>query len=153
MKKFETIRIDTPAKAHILCMDDNPDVLAMLEQLLGRAGYRCESCPNGATAMAAVQRSLPDLIIADVDLGGDEEGLALCKQLRSLPHGSEVPIVFLSGTSRTDVLARTREAGGAYFLAKPFDPDVLLKLVGESLWMPHLVGGHLRRATGHARTI
>jgi DNA-binding NarL/FixJ family response regulator len=43
-----------------------------------------------------------------------------------------------------DIVRRSHEAGAAYYLRKPFDPEVLIELVSKALWMPHLVSGKLR---------
>ncbi len=52
---------------------------------------------------------------------------------------SDVPLMFISSSQRPDIIRRTHEAGGAYYLRKPFDPEVLIELVNKALWMPHLV--------------
>jgi hypothetical protein len=51
--------------------------------------------------------------------------------------------MFLSRTQVPDIIRRSQEAGGAYFLRKPFDPQVLLELVDKALWMPRLVVGNV----------
>jgi CheY-like chemotaxis protein len=132
--------------ALILLVDDDPLTLSGLAAMLDLAGYECH-CARDAEAALKAARTLPlDLIICDVNLAG-ESGLDLCRELRDLPGLDDVPAMFMSSTQMPDIVRRSHEAGGAYYLRKPFDPDVLLELVGKALWMPHLVQSkvaHLR---------
>ena len=141
-KKFENIRIDR-VKPTILCIDDEADVAAGLTEILMRAGYSCECCGDGRSAMDSLNRHLPDLIIADIQLR-DEDGLELCEQIKAKSGMSEVPILILSGAEIPNVIQRIRAAGASYYLRKPFDPEVLLELIDKSLWMPHIVSNHTR---------
>ena len=143
MKAFENIRIDA-GKATILCIDDEQDMIAVLVHLLLRGGYACEGCRDIETARQSLERRIPDLIVADINIG-DDNGLEFCKQMQSVnPRLSEVPVIFLSGAEIQDVVRRSHDAGGVYFLRKPFDPNVLLELIDKSLWMPHIVRNHVR---------
>src|SRR5205823_14796426 len=79
-----------------------------------------------------------DLVICDVNVGGNS-GLELTRELRRLPGMQDVPVMFISRTQLPDIVRRSHEAGAAYYLRKPLDPDVLIDLVGKALWLPHLV--------------
>ena len=74
-----------------------------------------------------------------------ESGLDLCRELRLENNNSDVPVLFVSRNQAPDIIRRTHDAGGAYYLRKPFDPDVLIELVGTALWMPHLVQTRMQR--------
>ena len=69
-------------------------------------------------------------------------GIQLCERIKRDEGLADVPAMFLSRTQVPDIIRRSREAGGTYFLRKPFDPQVLLELVDKALWMPRLVAGH-----------
>lgn len=127
------------AQATVLLIDDEQDVLTTLDTVLSAAGYVCHSCSNPQDAIAKARRVNPDLIISDINLGG-ESGLTLCECLKEELGGSNVPLMFLSGAQIPDIIRRAHAAGGTYYLRKPFDPEVLLELVEKALWMPHLVG-------------
>jgi DNA-binding NarL/FixJ family response regulator len=47
--------------------------------------------------------------------------------------------MFISSAQSPDIVRRSHEAGAAYYLRKPFDPEVMIELVNKALWMPHLV--------------
>ena len=68
--------------------------------------------------------------------------------MRRLPGMQDVPVMFISRTQLPDIVRRSHEAGAAYYLRKPLDPEVLVDLVGKALWLPHLVETRLAM---HAR--
>ena len=124
--------------AVILIIDKDPIMLTGIAAVLNMSGYECHCARDAAAATKAVQTLALDLIICDVDLG-NQSGLELCGQLRQLPGVEDVPMMFISSSQSPDIVRRSHAAGGAYYLRKPFDPEVLIELVSKALWMPHLV--------------
>ncbi|MDX1961740.1 MAG: response regulator [Pirellulales bacterium] len=131
-------------KPSILVIDDEPDMVAALAKVLSLADYTCHCCHDVEGAIQCVTTNAPDLIISDINLGGDS-GLRLCEQIKRDLGLSQIPVIFLSGAQIPDIIRRAHEAGGTYYLRKPFDPQVLLELVDKALWMPHLVSAVGRR--------
>jgi CheY-like chemotaxis protein len=124
--------------AEILIIDNDPLTLTGAAAVLDMAGYVCH-CARGRQAAIKAAQTVPlDLIICDVNLG-PENGLELCRDIRRLPGMQDVPMMFVSSSQLPDIVRRSHDAGGAYYLRKPFDPDVLVELVGKALWMPHLI--------------
>ncbi len=153
MPGFQNIRIDS-ARATILCVDSDPDTLSGLTEILLHAGFACECCPDADAARRSVQRHIPDLIITGVEMG-ETSGFQLFQELQtSLPELGEVPMIFLSAAGIPDVVRQAHEAGAAYYLSKPFDPNVLVELVDRALWMPHIVRNrvHGRRSATAPRS-
>jgi CheY-like chemotaxis protein len=126
-------------KAVVLVIDDDPEVVAGLAKVLSSAGYLSHCCRDAEGAIECIQETTPDLIISDINLGG-HSGLQLCQRLKRDEGLSEVPFMFLSEAQVPDIIRRSHEAGGTYYLRKPFDAQVLLELVDKALWMPQLVG-------------
>jgi len=124
--------------AVILIVDNDPIMLTGIAAVLNMSGYECHCARDAVAATKAVQTLALDLIICDVDLG-QHSGLDLCSQLRQLPGVVDVPLMFISSSQTADIVRRSHAAGGAYYLRKPFDPEVLIELVSKALWMPHLV--------------
>ena len=62
-----------------------------------------------------------------------------------MPGNEDVPVLYVSNSQAPDIIRRSHDAGGAYYLRKPFDPEVLIELVGKALWMPHLVQSRTSR--------
>ena len=65
----------------ILVVDDDAPIRRMLERTLAAEGYSVSSSPDGGSAMAAVERSAPDLVVLDVAMPG-LDGLAVSRRLR-----------------------------------------------------------------------
>lgn len=130
--------------AEILIVDADPYTLLGTAAVLDMAGYVCHCARDRQAALKAVRTLGLDLVICDVHLGGDN-GLEVCRELRLIPGMQDVPVMFVSATQLPDIVRRSHEAGAAYYLRKPFDPDVLVELVGKALWLPHLVSSRMNR--------
>ncbi len=138
--------------AVILIIDDDAIALTGIAAVLNISGYECHCARDREAATKAVRRLALDLVICDVNLAG-ESGLTLCRDLRNEPGMDEVPVMFMSSAQIPDIVRRSHEAGGAYYLRKPFDPEVLIELVGKALWMPHLVQTRVNRFQSAAETV
>lgn len=128
--------------AEILLVDDDMLALTATAATLDMAGYVVHQARDRQAALKAGRTLALDLVICDVNLAG-ESGLELCRDLRKLPGMEDVPTMFVSASQLPDIVRRSHEAGGAYYLRKPLDPDVLVELVGKALWLPHLVQSRL----------
>jgi DNA-binding response OmpR family regulator len=124
----------------ILAIDDHPDVLTEIARILHRVGYECQRACDLASAARAVEATVPDLIVADVNLSG-QSGLALCNELKRRYDLEEVPVMFLSAMQTPDIIRRADDHGGTYYLRKPFDAPVFVELVEKTRRAPrpHLV--------------
>ena len=113
-------------EAAILVVDDDAPIRRMLARTLEAEGYAVEAAADGGAALAAVERSVPDLLVVDVTMPG-VDGLALCRRLRS--KGLAVPILLL--TARDAVADRVAglDAGADDYLVKPFAAEELLARV------------------------
>jgi DNA-binding response OmpR family regulator len=102
--------------AHILIVDDDPEVRATLKAALDPEGFRIAEAGSGAEMLAAVSAAQFDLITLDLNLNG-EDGLKLAREVRS---SSNVPIVMITG--KGDMIDRIvgLEVGADDYIAKPF---------------------------------
>jgi CheY-like chemotaxis protein len=127
-----------PEPAEILLVDDEELALASATEALDSAGHIVYQARDRMAALKIARAEALDLVICDVSVGGDS-GLELSRELRRLPGMQDVPVMFISRTQLPDIVRRSHEAGAAYYLRKPLDPEVLTDLVGKALWLPHLV--------------
>jgi len=95
----------------------------MLLRTLAAEGYAVEASPDGGTALAAVERSAPDLVVIDVAMPG-VDGLAVARRLRD--KGLAVPILFLTARDAVTDRVAGLDAGGDDYLVKPFAAEELL---------------------------
>lgn len=130
-------------QALVLVVDHHPEILAEMSTALGEANYRVQCCSEPETAIDLAEKTLPDLLIAGLNLQG-RSGVEVWHQIRGRAGLEELPAMFLSGAQIPDIIRRSHAAGGAcYYLRKPIERSVLLELVEKALWMPHLVRRHL----------
>jgi DNA-binding response OmpR family regulator len=116
------------AQAHILVVDDEPDLLALVDYSLTRVGYEVVCVKSGEEALVHIRTQPPDLIILDLMLPGID-GLEICKRLRQDPLTVMVPIVMLTARSEEADVVTGLELGADDYLTKPFSPRVLLARV------------------------
>ena len=128
--------------AEILLIDTDPQAQSAAAKVLERAGHTVFQARDRAAALRIASGQALDLVICDVHLGG-ESGLEVCRELRRLPGMQDIPVMFVSGSQLPDIIRRSHDAGGAYYLRKPLDPEVLTDLVTKALWLPHLVHSRL----------
>lgn len=134
-----TIVIRHHSQFTILALDDEADALEQLSEILSGAGYACHCAQDALAAAEVIRGSVPDLIIADVNLAG-YNGMAICEQLKHDAQLDHVPVMFLSSAQVPDIIRRSCGLGGTYHVRKPFDPAVLLELITKALGVPHFSG-------------
>jgi len=108
--------------AHILVVDDDARLRALLQRFLTEQGFRVSTAENAATARAALADMAFDLLVLDVMMPG-ETGLKLTAALRA--EGQEVPILMLTARGAPDDRIAGLERGVDDYMAKPFDPREL----------------------------
>ncbi len=114
-------------KALILCVDDEPVNLTIMEELL-QDNYVLNTAKSGEGCLEQVAVQMPDLILLDVNMP-NMDGLETCKQLRSDPETSEIPIIFVSALASQEELMAGYEAGGDDYITKPFSEEILPKKI------------------------
>jgi two-component system, OmpR family, response regulator MprA len=101
----------------VLVVDDDHSLRRMLERSLLAEGFAVQAVADGGAALAAIERSAPDLVVLDVALPG-MDGLAVCRRLRDKGFG--LPVLML--TARDAVADRVAglDVGADDYLVKPF---------------------------------
>ena len=100
-------------------VDDDPDILAILTQVLEAAGHRVEASPSSLQALKQVPMSRPDCVITDIMMP-EMDGFELTRELRRRPELADMKIVVLSAKSYDFDRRRAREMGADGYIAKPF---------------------------------
>lgn len=106
----------------LLLVEDDADMAAMLAAYLQRQGLHVTRADSRATALAALRGGRVDLILLDVSLG-DDDGVAICAEIR---EAQDVPIIMVSALSADHQRMAGYEVGADDYIAKPFNPDLLL---------------------------
>ena len=124
--------------SHILIVEDEQDVVAMLQFMLEKDGHSVSTAANGVQALAILgvqppnpEATLPALILMDImmpELNGQET----CLRLAGSPRTKAVPIIVLSGRCETRG-ALTKMPNVVAFLTKPFDPKKIRDILAKTL--------------------
>lgn len=128
--------------ATILVVDDNAQNLALAEAALEDEGHRTLLASSGAEALERFAGAPVDCVLLDVRMPR-MDGLEVCRRIRALPRGSDVPIIFLTAARDLETFDAAREAGGDDFVNKPVRPTELVLRVQAALRLRSL-GTELR---------
>jgi two-component system, OmpR family, response regulator len=114
---------------HVLIVDDDDDIRSLLSDFLERNRLTAFQAPNGEVMRNILKSQHIDLVVLDLNLP-DEDGLSLCRQLRST---SNLPVIML--TAKTDPIDRIvgLESGADDYVCKPFEPLELLSRIRSVL--------------------
>lgn len=120
------------ATEHVLIVDDQPDNLLVLDDLLGEA-YCVHAASSGAEALDYLQGGgRADLILLDVVMPG-LDGFEVCRRLRADARFDELPVIFLTSLETAADEARGLSVGASDFIHKPFSSPVVLARVRNHL--------------------
>ncbi len=124
-------------RADILIVDDTPDNLRLLSQILSERGYHVRAVTNGARALASVEAALPDLILLDIRMP-DMDGYAVCGRLKEDPKTHDIPIIFISALDEIQDKIRAFTVGGVDYVTKPFQIEEVMARVETHLSLRNL---------------
>lgn len=114
-----------PRGARLLLVEDHAINQEMTRYMLERQGHRVDVVEDGAAAVAAVQRTVYDLVLMDVQMAG-MDGLTATRRIRALPHPARhVPIVALTACVLPEQIRSIREAGMNGHIGRPIDSGTL----------------------------
>ena len=116
------------ARPPVLVVDDSDETLELLQMLFTRKGYDVVCAASAAEAVERARETHPGVIISDISMPG-EDGYQMLAELRCLPGLERVPAIALTGHAMDEDRRRALEAGFAVHVAKPVDPDELVRLV------------------------
>ncbi|THH41822.1 response regulator [Neolewinella litorea] len=117
--------------ARILVVEDNPDMLQFLAQLLGD-GYTVVTATSGRAGLRLAQEQSFDLVLSDVMMG-EMDGITLCHRLKENLATSHLPVILLTAKVLDENKASGYAKGADDYITKPFNPDLLLLRVENLL--------------------
>jgi len=109
----------------ILCIDDEPHNLILLETMLIPRGYEVVTAASGLEALEKIKTERIDICLLDVMMPL-MDGFEVCRQIKSDEALRSIPVVFITSLSEKEYRIRGIEAGAEEFLSKPFDKAEVL---------------------------
>ncbi len=120
------------AKAKILLVDDEPDILEIVSYNLKNEGYQVYTAENGDEAVRKAKKKKPDLIILDVMMPV-MDGIEACEKMRKMSELDETIITFFTARGEDYSMIAGFDAGADDYITKPVKPRVLVSKVKSLL--------------------
>ena len=116
------------AEAKVMAVDDDPQVLVTLRNLLEPWGLKVLTLDDPQRFWETLEESAPDLLVLDVEMP-HLNGIELCQVVRNDPHWSRLPVLFLSAHTDADTLNRVFAAGADDYVSKPIvGPELVTRI-------------------------
>jgi len=112
----------------VLVVDDSPDNLCLLSEMLTQQGYHVRPAPDGSSALQSIRSILPDLILLDIKMPG-MDGYEVCRRLKADERSRDVPVLFISGLTEKEDKVKGFGVGGVDYITKPFQHEEVLARV------------------------
>jgi CheY-like chemotaxis protein len=116
------------ADKHILVVDDDPNILALIRTILSQKNYRVSTALNGEIAVSLLKQDKFHAIITDAVMPL-MDGNALAQTVKSDPQLKDLPIIMITASKEADLIKKSFSSGCVLFLPKPFTASSLLSLV------------------------
>jgi two-component system nitrogen regulation response regulator NtrX len=131
------------AMSNVLIVDDEPNIRRMVGALLSAEGYEVRDAADGTTGVLRSTEAAPDVVLLDLMMPGELDGMATLARLReTLP---DVPVIMMSGRAGLSDAVRATKLGAFNFLEKPLSPEGVLVALRSAL--------ELRQARREARAL
>jgi CheY-like chemotaxis protein len=116
----------------VLVIDDAPDTLDVLEQILSFSGAATRTAPGAGAALALLEDEVPDVIVSDVGMP-EVDGFELMRRIRRRAATAAIPAIALTAFTREDDRAKALQAGFTDYLAKPVEPAALAAAIRRAV--------------------
>jgi len=114
----------------VLLIEDEPNIIEAISFILKRAGWIVATHADGTTAIAAIERHAPDVVVLDVMLPG-RSGFDVLQELRSAEATKGLPVLMLTARGQSKDREMAERLGASRFMTKPFSNKEVLACVQE----------------------
>ncbi len=127
------------AKGTVLVVDDEPNSLRLMLDILTKEGFEVRPADSGELALASAAANAPELIVLDIHMPG-MNGFEVCRRLKEHSGTRDIPVMFISAATAVEEHVECFRVGGVAFVNKPLVPEEVVARVRA-----HLELGRLRR--------
>ena len=117
---------------HILVVDDDPNILALIRTILSQQHYRVTTAGDGRQALDSLARSNFDAMITDALMPG-LDGPALTEKIKADPDLKDLPVIMITASSEPGMVQKSFYSGCILFLPKPFTGASLISILQLAL--------------------
>ncbi len=124
---------DVKSTKHILCIEDEPEMIDLIRLILVRRGFEVSGATGGKEGLLAVRERLPDLVLLDLMMP-DMDGWEVYQQMKSDELTRHIPVIVVTARAQSiDKVLGLHIAKVDDYIAKPFSPQELLNSVEKIL--------------------
>ena len=124
---------DNKSTKHILCIEDEPEMIDLIRLILMRRGFEVSGASGGKAGLSAVREQLPDLVLLDLMMP-DMDGWEVYQQMKADESTRNIPVIVVTArTQSIDKVLGLHIAKVDDYIAKPFSPQELLNSVEKVL--------------------
>ena len=113
-------------KGRIFLLDDDELIITMLSRALRNAGFETQVQTTSQDIMEKIEIWHPDLIMLDINLGEDRNGMDILNEIK---QGLDTPVVMLTGDDSAESAIKAMKIGAADYLTKPFNVDEVILII------------------------
>jgi CheY-like chemotaxis protein len=128
-------RSNTMMTDKLLIVDDQAELRRMLRIATGYGKYILFEADNGEDALAIAMKELPNVVLLDIMMPGDLNGLQVCEYIKQSPAMKGIYVILLTARGQADDIEAGRRAGADVYMIKPFSPLHLIEVI-ESRHQP-----------------
>jgi len=150
-------RVDDSSEVRVLVVDDDQANLRILVEVLSRQGYKVRTVASGSEAVAAVEASIPHIVLLDIMLPG-MSGYEVATRIRATYSDIYIPIIMVTARSGMEDMVKGFAFGGNDYIVKPFNSREVLARVENQLAISNMISmekrveSFMRRSAGPEET-
>lgn len=118
-------------KTRVLITDDQADIRKLVRMTLDIGDFEVHEATTGAGALEAMQQVRPEVVLLDIMMPGEIDGLEVCRRIKSDPVRAGTAVIMLTARGQQSDIDAGKDAGADAYLVKPFSPLELLDTVGR----------------------
>ena len=121
------------SRKSLFIIDDDPTIIELLKLTFIYSDYDICEATRAEEALRQIKVVLPDVVLLDVMMPGEMDGIQLCKIIKSDPELNHIRVILLSARGQKKDLKLGGESGADAYIVKPFSPAGLLVTIKNSM--------------------
>ena len=113
----------------MLIVDDNGDLRKLLRLTFGYGKYHILEADNGQSALNIAMEEKPDIILLDIMMPGEIDGLRVCEMIKSSDNLKNCCVIMLTARGQREDFEKGERAGADFYITKPFSPLELIEII------------------------